>query len=358
VLIERSGEPGRGVAYARRDHDYLLNVPAGRMSADPRIPNEFLDYARRREPDVSAEDFLSRALYGDYLAERLLTAQHAAPPHIRLECLRADVRAVRRWQRDTPLRVELDDGNALVADAVVLAVGNAQPARLPQFAAIQQHPGYVADPWRLPSAFAGERVMLIGTGLTMVDIATAAFDRHAVPAVMHAVSRHGLVPPRQSAFRLDALRVDRCAVLLAAAPSTRRIVNPVRALVADAGREGGDWREAVSFVRQIAPTIWQRMPLEGAAPLPAPCAVLLGRTPPPSACREPAPDRLAARRRKAACTRRAAPKAARGRRCNPRRAPAARLERYRGTRRRPRRQLHRTGFRSATARRAAVETVA
>jgi uncharacterized NAD(P)/FAD-binding protein YdhS len=262
VLVERSGQPGRGVAYARRDHDYLLNVPAGRMSADPRAPDEFLEYARRTDPSVTADEFLPRALYGDYLEERLRLAQRRVPPHIRFECLHASVRAVRRWRREAPLRVELDDGNALVADAVVLAVGNSQPARLPQVAAIEQHPGYVADPWRVPAAFANERVLLIGTGLTMVDIVTAAFDRGAAPAVVHAVSRHGFVPPRQTAFRADALRVDGRAVLLAATPSIRRLASAVRTLAADASRDGGDWREAVSFVRSVAPAIWQRMPLD------------------------------------------------------------------------------------------------
>jgi len=260
VLIERVPQLGRGVAYARRDHDYLLNVPAGRMSADSGATDEFLQYARRSNPGVSAQDFLPRALYGDYLDERLSAARREAPPHLQFEHRHAEVNAVRRWRRDAPLRVELDDGSTLVADTVVLAVGNAQPARLPQTAAIEQHPAYVADPWRVPSTFAGERVMLIGTGLTMVDIATAAFDREQVPAVIHAVSRHGLVPPRQTAFRPDALREDGCAVLLAAAPSTRQLVTAVRELVADAERAGGDWREAVSFVRTVAPTLWQRMP--------------------------------------------------------------------------------------------------
>ena len=262
VLIERAPQLGRGVAYARRDHDYLLNVPAGRMSADSSVPDEFLQYARRANPAVSPEDFLPRALYGDYLDERLSVARREAPLHLQFEHLHAEVYAVRRWRREAALRVELADGSALVADMVVLAVGNAQPARLPQIGAIEQHPAYVADPWRVPSAFAGERVLLIGTGLTMVDIATAAWERGEGPAVIHAVSRHGLVPPRQTAFRPDALRADGEAVLLAAAPSTRRLVSAVRELVADAELAGGDWREAVSFVRKVAPTVWQRMPAD------------------------------------------------------------------------------------------------
>src|SRR6202167_2730340 len=44
-LIERGSEFGRGLAYARREYPYLLNVPASRMSATIADPDEFLRYA-------------------------------------------------------------------------------------------------------------------------------------------------------------------------------------------------------------------------------------------------------------------------------------------------------------------------
>jgi uncharacterized NAD(P)/FAD-binding protein YdhS len=34
----------------------------------------------------------------------------------------------------------------------------------------------------------------------------------------------------------------------------------VRLLASEAEKAGGDWREAITFVRNMAPTIWQRMP--------------------------------------------------------------------------------------------------
>ena len=46
VLIERA-HMARGVAYARREGPYLLNVPAGRMSASSVDPLEFLDRGAR-----------------------------------------------------------------------------------------------------------------------------------------------------------------------------------------------------------------------------------------------------------------------------------------------------------------------
>jgi uncharacterized NAD(P)/FAD-binding protein YdhS len=69
-----------------------------------------------------------------------------------------------------------------------------------------------------------------------------------------------LVSPQQTSFRPDAFRDDGAAVLLRAAPSLRRIVRAVRVLAAEAERVGGDWREAITLVRNMAPDLWQRLP--------------------------------------------------------------------------------------------------
>src|SRR3984957_15109032 len=67
VLVERGPAVGRGVAYAAREFPYLLNVPAARLSADSRDPMQFLRFAQLRAPGAGGEDFLPRALYGDFL---------------------------------------------------------------------------------------------------------------------------------------------------------------------------------------------------------------------------------------------------------------------------------------------------
>jgi uncharacterized NAD(P)/FAD-binding protein YdhS len=130
VLIERTGVLGRGVAYADREFPYLLNVPASRMSANSAAPNEFLEFVQRRIPGAGGEDFLPRALYGEYLQEFLMAAQLSAPPNIRLDVLHGEVTNVRRLERHLPLQVELRDGRKLTADDVVLALGNPQPASI------------------------------------------------------------------------------------------------------------------------------------------------------------------------------------------------------------------------------------
>lgn len=261
VLVERGPRVGRGVAYASRAYPFILNVPAGRMSANPAEPLEFLRYAQRRRPGCTAAEFLPRAWYGEYLEESLRAAQMEAPSRVRLEIVRAGVTAVRRIDRSAPLQVRLDDGEELLADDVVLATGNPPPAHLPATRPIAAHGAYVHDPWAGPLEFrGGERLLLIGTGLTAVDVVLAADAAQYRPSVVHCISRRGFIPPRQTAFRPDAFRGDGESVLLGAAPTLRRIVRAVRLLAEEAERAGGDWREAITFVRNMAPTLWQRLP--------------------------------------------------------------------------------------------------
>ena len=129
VLVERA-QMARGVAYARRAEPYLLNVPAGRMSASSVDPAQFLAYAQRTLPNARAEDFLPRELYGQYLEASLLSAAQASPPHVRLERVHGEVVAMERDRRTSRIEVYLDGGGSITAHTVVLAPGNPAPAAL------------------------------------------------------------------------------------------------------------------------------------------------------------------------------------------------------------------------------------
>jgi uncharacterized NAD(P)/FAD-binding protein YdhS len=260
VLLDRSAM-ARGVAYARRPYPYLLNVPAGRMSANAPDPAEFLTFAHERRHDAGADDFLPRELYGDYLEASLRSAESEAPCHVELECVRGQAVEIERFHRTTALCVHLAGGGKLHADAVVLAVGNPPPAPLPGAATLQGSSGYVADPWQTTKlARAGESILVVGTGLTAADTILAADHGVRGKACFHAISRHGLLPPPQAPFRHSHHQPDDAAGLLrAAAVSLPRLVRAVRALAADIEARGGDWREAIAFVREVTPALWQRL---------------------------------------------------------------------------------------------------
>ena len=258
VLIERAANVARGKAYADRSYPYLLNVPASRMSADPNSPLDFLCFAQHRIPEATAEDFLPRALYGQYLESILLGAEVLAAPHVQFERLKADVCAIEP-AGDAGYRVQLADGRHVDADDVVLALGNPAPADLPGTENLQHQ--YTSDPWARPLTFApNETVLLVGTGLTMVDVATAAAASSKEQIVIHSISRHGLLPPSQTQFSNAACKGDSAAILRAASFSALTLLRSVRELAEQTERRGGDWREAITFIRNIAPALWQRLP--------------------------------------------------------------------------------------------------
>ena len=258
VLIERSANVARGKAYAERSYPYLLNVPASRMSADPNSPLDFLSFAQHRIPDATAEDFLPRELYGQYLEATLLDAEVSAAPHVQFERLRGDVCGIEPAEV-AGYRVQLADGRYIDADDVVLALGNPGPADLPGTEDLQQH--YTSDPWAHPLNFSpSETVLLVGTGLTMADVTMAAAATTQEQVVIHSISRHGLIPPSQTQFSHAPCKADSAAILRAASFSARTLLRSVRELAQETERRGGDWREAVTFIRSIAPALWQRLP--------------------------------------------------------------------------------------------------
>jgi uncharacterized NAD(P)/FAD-binding protein YdhS len=260
ALIERGSTMGRGVAYAARDYPYLLNVPAARLSADSSDALQFLRFAQRRYPAADGEDFLPRALYGDYLQEVLLQAEASTPPSTRLLRVFGEVRHIARRGTGKPFLVELSAGAPIGADRVILALGNPPPSLLPWAAAIRDHRAYRHDPWDLPKTLTEKHsVLIVGNGLTMADVAmTLTQDAGRAPA-LHTVSRRGLLPLSQTEFRPTAMRGDGEA-LLANAGSLRRVLAVARELTREVENRGGDWREVVTFIRNLAPALWRRLP--------------------------------------------------------------------------------------------------
>jgi uncharacterized NAD(P)/FAD-binding protein YdhS len=258
ALIERRAVIGRGLAYAEHDFPYLLNVPASRSSADPRDPLQFLRFAKKRLPNISGEDYLPRALYGDYLQDLLLQAERGARADVRLQRVFGEVTAI--LEIGGRLAAQIPGRPSVAADAVILALGNPSTA-LPRWAEeLRDHAGFRQDPRDLPKTLSAEQsVLIVGNGLTMADAASAlSRDPDRVPT-MHTISRRGLMPKPQSVFHVDAAHGGGVP-LLSKAHSLRQLLRACRDLARDVERMGGDWREAIAFIRAQAPAIWRRMP--------------------------------------------------------------------------------------------------
>src|SRR5689334_1161769 len=69
TIVEQRSSAGSGTAYSTPSPSHLLNVPAGRMSADAANADEFVTWLTENVPaeGYTAKSFVPRRLYGAYL---------------------------------------------------------------------------------------------------------------------------------------------------------------------------------------------------------------------------------------------------------------------------------------------------
>src|SRR5690606_37774788 len=165
-VYEPRRQPGEGVAYGDASETLLLNTRAAAMGLCPDQPGAFADWAGLGGEARHA--FLPRRRYAAYLRgclrQDLLDARFA----VEFRHQRAD--AVSRVQGGFRIA---SAGGTDAFDAVVLATGAPRPAPL---AAVEPglpgDPRYVDDVWSedwLGRVQPDEHVVVLGTGLTMVD---------------------------------------------------------------------------------------------------------------------------------------------------------------------------------------------
>jgi uncharacterized NAD(P)/FAD-binding protein YdhS len=257
VLIDRR-EHGGGVAYSTADPAHRLNVTAARMSAFDDDPDHFVRWRAQRVGAYEPGAYAPRGDFAGYLADVLAAAQRAAAPSVSLARLFAEVRAV--WPDRDQVRLELADGGSLDADATVLALGNLPAVAPAGSERVLSHPRFVRDPWA-PGAFDPlERqqrgvAVLIGTGLTMVDVAITLAKRHP-ELQLHAVSRSGLLPRAHLGGR-----VLPCPAAIATTGDAS-LVEIVDRVLADSGAGGTHWQQLVDGIRPLTQELWQRLSLE------------------------------------------------------------------------------------------------
>ena len=191
VLVERSQAMlARGLAYGTRRPEHLLNVRAANMSAFPDDASHFLRWMGFSDRE-QANRFVPRLAYGQYLREVFMQAIASAPDRVLIK--QQEAVAI---EDDAGLPVlRLDSGEAIRAHAVVLALGNSAPTPIPVLAEL---PAALRadDPWStgtLQELIGLDHVLLIGTGLTAVDVAMS-LDKLGFRGRITALSRRGLIP--------------------------------------------------------------------------------------------------------------------------------------------------------------------
>lgn len=254
-LFDPDPVTGRGIAYGTRDPHHLMNTPATRVSAHPDDPEHFRRWLCARSHDAGTQPYAPRSLYGHYLADLLdETACHGGPAELR----RCHRRVGRLETSGADLWVVLDEGTRLRFDAAVLAVGVGCPGLEWVPAELAGDPRFVPDPWapgalsRIPD---GTDVLIVGTGLTMVDVASSLLDGNS--RRVHAISRHGLLP----AAHADPGRAPAATPTL---PHGSLGLDAVRRGVlrhlASSRRRHGDWRPGMDALRPVTSVLWRQLP--------------------------------------------------------------------------------------------------
>jgi len=256
TVIERSGECGKGIAYGTQNVEHLLNVPAYGMTAFPDIPDDFVQWWCDRTGFPLSElrtSFAPRMVYSFYLCSRLKESIESSP--VKFRVVAGSALSARR--RDGRFQVQVDSGEVIDADKVVLALGNHPPATSGPLSKLAGLDAYEANPWK-SSALGGltpeDEVLLIGTGLTMVDAIVSLLGSGHTGRIV-AFSRRGLIP------QCHRIGTPPRYLDLSATPTTVKamctaVVDGVRANVA----AGSDWRGVIDGLRAETPKIWARLP--------------------------------------------------------------------------------------------------
>ena len=262
AVIEKSGLPGRGMAYGAESNSHLLNVPAKDMSAFPEDREHFLRWAKSNyEREVEPCSFLPRKEYGQYLGTIFSEAVLSAGRQ-RLQWIRDEARAISAIDNGK-IEIRLCSGARVRAERVVLALGNfpSSDPSLPGRGA-SNRPCHSPDPYCPWSAttFEGvehlDSILLLGSGLSSVDVAIELRQR-GFTGTIHILSRRGLLPHSHKTHRpwpsFWNQHSPKCV---------RGLLRLVRDQVREAEQQGSDWRGVINCLRQATPQIWQSLPEE------------------------------------------------------------------------------------------------
>ncbi|MEJ7711926.1 MAG: FAD/NAD(P)-binding protein [Pyrinomonadaceae bacterium] len=261
VIVERfQGKLARGVAYSTNDRVHLLNVPACNMSAFPEDSDHFLRWCQRNNISATKDTFVPRMLYGDYLEDVLQEAEDSANAGNSLERITDEVTAIDADEQADCAMLRLKHRGALYADRVVIAPGNYAPAHphIPgatDFYAAS--PAYIRDPWKkdaLSTLDLSCPILLIGTGLTMVDVALSLRTR-GLRARLFAVSRHGLLPQSHR----EAQPIPSFDFSADDVTTIRALCRRLRERIERAHDDGYDWRACVNALRPLTQKLWQSL---------------------------------------------------------------------------------------------------
>ena len=303
TIIEPAAELGLGKAYSSKDPANILNVPVGKMTLFEDEPADFVEWVEKNldhEHTFKYWPFVPRSWFGQYVGTRIRENDPGFYKHCRDRVVSLK-RTSRGWE------IKTREHGTILSDLVLVATGytdlpqthtlrftppadqsnsahgaipsrrapqrassasvNSASSLMEQFEKSLIHP---YDSARLENIPSGDRVLIVGAGLTAIDVL-----RKIGPGRKQTItflSRHGIFPmahpknpptetltvPFLPGMRpIQILQVLRAIVNAKAGPALRSKINSVQAH-SPAGRPESElvWAALIDQVRGQAQDIW------------------------------------------------------------------------------------------------------
>jgi uncharacterized NAD(P)/FAD-binding protein YdhS len=257
AIVGDESDFGRGTAYRTELPYHRLNVPAGRMSVFPDRPDDFFDWLTENGLGDDPLSFASRGDYGLYLRDRLATLLRSRDQRARVDFIRAKASACRP-DGNGGFSFTLENGERLQAQNVVLCLG-VGAASLPVQTLVKDEDrpqriiGHCWQSGWLSRVKAGDRICILGSGLTMIDqVLTLRGKGHRGP--IHVLSRRGLVPHPHISPPLPPADPR----LPEGSTEISRLLQALRKQVND----GAPWRTVMDGLRPKTQSLWQSLTSE------------------------------------------------------------------------------------------------
>ena len=252
AVIDKNPPETLGIAYSTENDSHLLNVPAYKMSAFPEKGDDFIQWLGNRGYGYQARSFVPRRLYKDYIRDLLKSELEQCGDSVNYTSIN-DV-AIDIQPEERTLLTE--SGRRVAFDKLVLALGNFDPGG-PALVdkGYTTHPGYFKAPWA-PALFGSvsenKNVVILGTGLTMVDTVLALQQRKHQGKIT-ALSTHGLIPQSH----IDTAPYSFPDPQQMSVTTALEGLILLRAHIRMARQQGIGWQAVVDAFRPHVQQIWQ-----------------------------------------------------------------------------------------------------
>jgi uncharacterized NAD(P)/FAD-binding protein YdhS len=256
-LINYNYPLAQGVAYSTNSVENLLNIPAGKMSAFADQPDHFIDWIKSQAQfnylinDTIEKDFIPRFIYGLYLTSIL--DKYRSNKQLQL----ITAKAVDINERNNFFEIYFNNNSILKADVVVLATGNFLPAH-PKIknTSFFISKNYFNNPWNdtyIGTINPTQDILLIGTGLTMVDC-VLNLKKINFKGTIYAVSPRGYTPAPHINTNTypDFYPEFKNKSLLG-------IFKTIRKHLKFAEKQNIKWQAVIDTIRPHAQEIWQHL---------------------------------------------------------------------------------------------------